>query len=291
MKDYQIKTFLTWASGKNANTCADKIAINKEKLRYAVADGVSASYMPSVWAEILSETFINEDATPELFNKLLEEGLLDNLSAKWRERTEDIEQQAEGKLAMRYERAKELYGNAASTLAGVSIHDNAVHYYVVGDSCIFLIDKSILTVLSEVKSVDSFTNRPDYIASDNHIDGTPIVGSEKIPDGWIVLMTDAVAKWFWKKQVQESEFVMELWNISTQDEFESLILKERDDETMDNDDVAIVMIKVENEESDSEIAQEALEELESQSTLDKLLGLLSWLCSFRLLKRLLGKTD
>ncbi len=289
MRDFQIKTFLTWASGKNANTCSDKIAINKEKQRYAVADGVSASYMPSIWAEILSETFANDDTTPELFNKLLEEGLLDNLSAKWKEQAEEIEQQAEGKLAMRYERTKELYVNAASTLAGISIYDNAVHYFVIGDSCIFLIDKSSLTVLSEIKSVDSFTNRPDYIASDNHIDGTPIVGSEKLPDGWIVLMTDAVAKWFWKKQEQNPEFVIELWNISTQDEFESLIQKERDDETMDNDDVAIVMIKVENGESDSEIDQEASEEHESQLAVDKPLDFLSWICSCRLLKRLFGK--
>lgn len=289
MKDYQIKTFLTYASGKNANTCADKIAINKEKLRFAVADGVSASYMPSVWAEILSETFTNEDTTPELFNKLLEEGLLDSLSARWREQTEEIEQQAEGKLAMRYERAKELYENAASTLAGISIYDNAVHYFVVGDSCIFLINNSTLTVLSEINSVNSFTNRPDYIASDNHIDGTPIVGSENIPDGWIVLMTDAVAKWFWKKQEQEPEFVIELWNISTQEEFESLIQKERDDETMDNDDVAIVMIKIENEENDIEIAQKALEEPDCQSIVEKPTVILSRLCIFRLVKRLFGK--
>jgi len=241
---FEVKQFVCSADGKSMTSCADKIAVNEDAKRFAVTDGVSASYMPEIWAEILATSFVSCSVQADKFLSELDDDLLSVMSNKWQTSVHDIEQQAEGIIAKRYERNRRLFGQAASTLAGISVYNDILHYYVIGDSCIFLVNEDGFSVYSDVKDEDSFSNTPNYISSSKFVKGEAIVGQAELSQGWLLLMTDALSEWFWHQQKKDSSTVKRLWNIKDQNEFKDFVNTERDRREMNNDDVALLMIKI-----------------------------------------------
>ena len=244
--EIQFKTFVTHAAGKSADEGEDRVAFNLEKKRFAIADGVSASYFPHLLAEIVTNTFVWNDITPEHYQNDLDEGGLQTIHEKWASLAEELEGEADDKVARRLARVKRKYGGAASTLAGIWVEDDVMHYYALGDSCIFVINNNGLITISSIKDKDSFDNYPDYLTSYGECVGTPISGSLELEAGWIVMATDALSEWFWHRQEEEPGTIQTLWNLHTQYDFEKLIMEERAIGRLKNDDVAMVMIKTDN---------------------------------------------
>lgn len=240
-----IKQFVSSAEGKPIELCADKVAVDNNTKRYAVADGVSASYMPEIWAGLLVDSFITSKIRADFFQEELEGGLLSELVEKWQVLVHEKEQEAEGIIARRYERNRRLFGQAASTLAGVSFENNIIYYYVLGDSCVFLVEDKELKVFSNVKDEESFNKTPFYIGSSKHMKGEAIVGHLNVSnDCWLLMMTDAMSEWFWHQQKKDSTTVQRLWSIKDQNDFETFIGKERESLLMDNDDVSLLIIHI-----------------------------------------------
>ena len=55
----KIKSFLDHKRGVDYWDGADRYAMDLEHGRFAVADGVSHSFLPNLWAGILCESFVN----------------------------------------------------------------------------------------------------------------------------------------------------------------------------------------------------------------------------------------
>lgn len=241
---FEHKTFAVPAEGKNVAEMEDKIALNDNVSRFAVADGVSASLFPNIWAEIISDAFVNTNCSPEDFKKVMSEGLYKDLCNKWELKANEIENNAQGVIARRYARARRWSAGAASTLVGISIDNGYLHYFVIGDSCLFCIGNDNMSVFSNVDEKEAFTNNPAFISTYDFMSGEPLAGALPISPGWIVLMTDRIAEWFWHWQDNDVNTISNLWKIDNQEEFISFIKKERDADNLKNDDVAILIIKV-----------------------------------------------
>jgi serine/threonine protein phosphatase PrpC len=246
--EIQIKTFVTCADGKEIGTEDDKIAYEVHDGRFAVADGVSASYLPDIWAEIVADAFVHSSVLPETFQETLENGLFQAIQERWNSSSSIIEGEADDITARRLARTKRLLGPPATTLSGVMLDNNTLHYYILGDSCVFIINDTGLIPLSNVKDKNSFNNFPDYISLEEVV-GTPLKGSTKLQCGWVILMTDGIAQWFWNQQEADTTTIERLWHLKNQTDFEQFVVTERQTHRLRNDDIAVILIKLTDQSS------------------------------------------
>ena len=241
-----VKTFVVPDSAKGSDGVEDKLAIDEKKKRFVIADGVSACCLPDIWAYIITNAFVNSDVLPEQFFEKLDEKSFDQMKKDYSCRSAEYESTLKGLEARRLSRVKKLFGNAASTIAGLYIEGNLAHFIVLGDSCIFFVNDDGMHVYSCVKDKYSFDNIPDCWSSSGDISGSPVTGSVRLKSGYIVMATDELAKWFWHYQDEDKSIVDNLWRNESLKDFENFITNERLSQRMKDDDVALVIIKMIN---------------------------------------------
>ena len=261
MKKFYIKSFITHCPGENFESCQDRICIAENKLRIAVADGVRSSFLPGLWAETISEFFVNDKTEISDFSK----SVIDNLNpliGTWERKIKELldtfdEEDRDDYIKLKSEQSS----LSASTLAGIEIQTDQVAYFSVGDSSLFFIDKennlSAITASDELE----FTSTTDSINTQNGIWGEAKSGTIMSDTQFIILMTDAISDWFNKMHQLDKTVIDTIWNLKDHDDFENFIQSIRypSDQTdirLKADDVSIVMIKVE----DVNIAAENLTE-------------------------------
>ena len=261
MKKFYIKSFITHCPGENFESCQDRICIAENKLRIAVADGVRSSFLPGLWAETISEFFVNDKTEISDFSK----SVIDNLNpliGTWERKIKELLDTFDEEDRDDYIKLKSEQGSlSASTLAGIEIQTDQVAYFSVGDSSLFFIDKennlSAITASDELE----FTSTTDSINTQNGIWGEAKSGTIMSDTQFIILMTDAISDWFNKMHQLDKTVIDTIWNLKDHDDFENFIQSIRypSDQTdirLKADDVSIVMIKVE----DVNIAAENLTE-------------------------------
>ena len=252
MKKFYIKSFITHCPGENFESCQDRICIAENKLRIAVADGVRSSFLPGLWAETISEFFVNDKTEISDFSK----SVIDNLNpliGTWERKIKELLDTFDEEDRDDYIKLKSEQGSlSASTLAGIEIQTDQVAYFSVGDSSLFFIDKennlSAITASDELE----FTSTTDSINTQNGIWGEAKSGTIMSDTQFIILMTDAISDWFNKMHQLDKTVIDTIWNLKDHDDFENFIQSIRypSDQTdirLKADDVSIVIIKVEDE--------------------------------------------
>jgi serine/threonine protein phosphatase PrpC len=246
-----IKSFFGHKRGIGYWEGADRIAMNLENGRFAIADGVSQSHLSNLWADILCQAYVNSIAPAN--NDWIMHYVAENIvydCQLWEKQSEDVVANATPDKAFLLQMTQEEYQYAGSTLAGITIEQQLLYYHVLGDSCIYIIDSQTGKPIrfSTVKEEEGFTASPDYLSSDGRMIGSPIYGQMPIESCFVILMTDAFSDWFETQYAKDARLMQLLWNLNNHSEFIQFVENARDcdDLKMKDDDVALLMLKIED---------------------------------------------
>ncbi len=243
INNIQVKAFVGHSRGIRYADGADRIGVDVQHGRFVVADGVSQSHLPNVWADILAHDFIKSEDKATLWGERLEQRLPD-LAAKWRAESDQRLARAKDKEKRLMDRTWRNFGRAASTVAGVSFNDDgSLEYYQLGDSCIFMID--VDGNLKPFARLEEFGNTPDYVDTAGALKGKVYAGTDyMLGAAFMVLMTDALSDWFVKAQQQDTATIHTLWQLENHNQFWEWVEASRDDGSLKDDDVAMVLVKM-----------------------------------------------
>lgn len=239
-----IKGFITHKDKENYSDCADRYAVNTENNRFAIADGVSKSFYPDLWATILVEKFVTLKNEEELS--------IEECQSKWLKDVTDRVTSPTAKFFTKNAFARQTPGLA--TLVTLRFAENKWYASALGDSFLFFVpqinsdfdDWIKLSSKSEPVVFDSF---PDYYSSRNKQHGETQKEEHEISEGTFYLMTDALSEWVFSQKEKAIQEISEKW--INQNEFERSIAELRSLNELNDDDSAILIIKV---ESDGETA-------------------------------------
>ena len=244
----QYSTFIMPHIGDRYSQCADRFAISKEFPCFAIADGVGASFFPEIWAEIISNDFINHCESFENNTVLVRE---QNLITKWndlvKEKISDLIDEEKFLIDMSRERCD----FAACTFVGLSIDAQKWYCKALGDSYLFVLDKEFHIINSVASQKGhTFDNFPEYFASAHgKNNGTIVSDSGDMSEvAYFVLLTDAISEWFIKVSADKRN---KLVSVKNRQSFQSLVEDERNCGEMKDDDTTAVIIKVVHDNSEN----------------------------------------
>lgn len=224
--------------------CADRYSVDIAHCRFAISDGVSKSFFPKIWSEILVQSWVEGlKDTRALISKSQEEWLqkvtelVNNPNTKWYTKN-----------------AFNLREPGLATFIGLEFYLKNDRWYwqadAIGDSFLFFLPqhkRSLENVgsfsFSTHSADEDFDNFPDYLSSrgDNHKGEVKKLSDARLCSGSFFLMTDALAEWF----ISDSSGAIEILNnINSQKEFENFVQSARRKGKLANDDTSFLAIKV-----------------------------------------------
>lgn len=242
-----IKGFIYHKEAEGFEDCFDRYAVNTSNHKFSVSDGVSKSFFPGVWADLIVRYFVNMPGKVDM----IDANLLRMIQKKWSEIVTDIVNRPNQKYYVRnfYVQGR----SAAATFVGLHFLEDQGRLtweaYALGDSFLFFVPQdnhsdnllsSDFIYLSSKRSFE-FDNFPDHFDSLNLSKKGKIKQiRHDLKPGTFLLMTDALSEWFLKEKDTAWKEIMR-WQ--DQFVFERRISKLRKHE-MQNDDAAILIINV-----------------------------------------------
>ncbi|MGB8172238.1 MAG: protein phosphatase 2C domain-containing protein, partial [Nitrososphaeraceae archaeon] len=149
--NYETNIFSVQKSGNKEEENEDAYAIGKNGNLIAISDGASDSFSSRIWAQLLSQEFI--DNPIDFNNKEVFLAWLESIQQKWLEKI-DWE-----KLPW-FSEEKAKVGDFASLLTlSISEERNRIISYAIGDSCLFIIRENKCLTFPIEKS-NEFNNYP-----------------------------------------------------------------------------------------------------------------------------------
>ncbi len=243
-----IKAFITHKASESDSDCQDSFAINEQNRSVAVADGISRSMFPKVWADMLTAAFVDD-----LSFSIVDRRQMDKLRLQWWEffeKTVAERQAANDPFLWKLENSYNDRESAGSTFIGIRLcPERKVYYQVLGDSCVIVVKNcgTIKQISSKLEDAE-FDNYPDYIDSNGELGmkGNVVSGYLDMMSGErILLVTDALSDLFneVRKDREESKKLLELIsNLNNREEFENLVTKLRKAGISDDDTTLIDIV-------------------------------------------------
>ena len=236
-----IKGFITCKRSEQYIDCADNYAINKSSHSFSVSDGVSKSFFPKVWSEILVTQFV-ESAD------LKETELIKVCQEEWKKRIDEIVSMPDTKWFTKSQYNRK--DPALATFVGLQFLEKEKMWSASarGDSFLFFVpkgykdyQKDLIRLSSKVEPI-VFDNFPDYLTSigESHKGRAKEKGGNLI-NGTFYLMTDALAEWFIKEE-ENAIGKIAVWK--SQSDFEKFIVQAIKENQLTNDDCAILCIEL-----------------------------------------------
>lgn len=237
----KVKGFITSKKSELYSDCADNYAINKEHNKFAISDGVSKSFFPKVWSDILVNKYVSQkDSENEEF--------INECQKEWQSMINTIVSQPETKWFTKSQYSRK--DPALATFVGLQFNELEQKWnaQAQGDSFLFFIQKDsnkIEVQLSSKVEPVVFDNFPDYFSSIgiSHR-GNKVIKEGTIIEGIFYLMTDALAEWFLSDTRNAIEV---LSRIKTQEQFTREIETERTSNRLNDDDSAVLIIELEDD--------------------------------------------
>jgi len=226
---------------EDAASPRDPVDVVADSFKCAVADGATETSFSGLWAQLLVAGYIDD----------LE---MADLQKKWKE-------SISGKQLSWYAEEKAQSG-AFATLIGLSVQDGkngnggTWESEAIGDSCLMHVRGSeVLSAFPLTKS-EEFNSSP-YLLSSNEQNNEKVadkfvtVGGEWLPGDNFYLLTDAIARWAFKRQEEYADAAVWLSSMSDKDALAAFAEVQRhvvDSEMrpmMRNDDVTLMRISLE----------------------------------------------
>ena len=245
----EVSAFKVSSSDKETiSKCQDSFSVNTQTATFAVADGVSQSLYPDIWAEILTKNYTDSPhdffVSDENNNKILTGILSDKYNEAFQKRYDSLLPQEQKNVNVK--RIKTPY--PAATFVGVKINDNITVEYI-GDSVLFRIDKtgihSVCSMQQDDNAKISFNNRPQYLTLDPKYQNG-IVKTKDIPltECTLLVMTDALAEWFDNLDNFAGTAIAKLNELSSHDQFSGFVSDLRKKRQLKDDDTTLLVIKI-----------------------------------------------
>lgn len=221
--------------------CQDYFGVNVKNKKIAISDGMSQSIFPFEWARILVEFYLATDKI-----KLTED--LQPLKVEWSKYVDNElkRQKKAGMSTWMLENFLTERKGAAATFCGVKFSGYEWYGQVLGDSCLIEINENNQIINIYTSQTGDFGNHPDYFDSINNGRGIPKSINGILKKGWkLLFVTDPFAELLYIKRKDniEIDFIAELLQISSQEDFECLVDKWRRYENMHNDDSTIIIVE------------------------------------------------
>ncbi|WP_053976575.1 hypothetical protein [Mangrovimonas xylaniphaga] len=245
-----IKGFISPKEAELFYDCADRYAINEKVHKFAISDGVSKSFFPKVWADVLVSNWVNNQWESD-------SDFISSCQEDWLNKVTKIAERSDTKWFTKNAFNRKEPGLA--TFVSLRFFKKKKEWFwkahALGDSYLFFVPSNLKNFESDVLKLSSksepieFDNFPDYLSSrstTNH-KGEHKPLSETLSEGIFFLMTDALAEWFINEK-ENAIHKIEVWQNQT--EFERFISKERLSKKLGNDDSAILAIKIEDDKKD-----------------------------------------
>lgn len=219
-----------------------ELEINSDTLvKFAVSDGATESSFSKEWSDLLVSAYKDK---PFEISRLAD--TLNAVSFSWQSMVTSIE------LPWYAEQKAET--GAFATFLGLTINreENIYNAIAIGDCTLFQIriDETIFTF--PVTTIEEFGNTPNLFASNQkyqtEIEETVTYYNGAIqPNDIIVIATDALAAWIFKKKDASEKPWNHLSNILNEgvEDFEIWLNNQRKANEIKNDDVTLIIIKFE----------------------------------------------
>lgn len=237
----RARGFIVPKACEQAVDCQDRFSINPATGSVAVCDGMSQSFFPKYWAEILASRYTSDrEWFPSHENSK-------ELAPLWLERVERrlARFRAAGIEPWRAEMMLNEGYSAGSTLVGVRIHENRWQCDVLGDSCLIVTDGNQIEEICSSMDAARFDNYPDFFDSDPKKTGKGEVKtfSGMLTGKTLFLVSDPLAGYLSsiRGTGKENISIRELLAVESADEFDILVGYWRKD-GMHNDDTAMVIL-------------------------------------------------
>lgn len=255
----------THKENESINDCQDYFQANHENNCFAIADGASQSFYPSIWAELLVNHFCQ---TPDI-NQNNWNDWLQPIQEKWFQEVEQRVIKAKNENRPIWVTSQNRFNfrePATSTFIGLQFIGDKVKGSIVGDSCLFIVEgdqssktyQLIQTYL--LKTSRDFNDSPGYFASykkDNNFtphDFKISLNQKKSSNNlYFILATDALSEYIFKCTENDGNNIFEtLLSISSPEIFEDFVASARNSDNikMKNDDVTLLILSIPNRSID-----------------------------------------
>jgi hypothetical protein len=244
-----IKGYITSKESELFYDCADRYAYDKSQNKFAISDGVSKSFFPKIWADVLVNKWVNSKEFDEA-------QFIIDCQNNWLEQVTEIVNKPDAKWFTKNAFNRKESGLA--TFVGLRFYKKKKVWFwkadALGDSFLFFVPKKIkdfskeCLVLSSKKEPIVFDNFPDYLSGlGNNHKGEKQIMESPLTSGTFYLMTDALAEWFLNEK-ENAISKISVWE--NQKDFERFVNEERHNEKLGNDDTAFLSIKIEEDKKD-----------------------------------------
>lgn len=240
-----VQQFLLPKSGSEVAECEDAIGINRDALRFSVADGATEAFDSRNWAQRLAERWV-EDEPPSLSAETFRAWVGPQgewLQANW-----------QGRTLSWYAEEKARAGSFAA-FVGVQFEltAGAARWQAValGDSCLIQVRSGTIAGALPLSDYRSFTATPVLVPSHTSMQAAlarVVVHQGSVEPGDIFfLLSDAAACWYLKLST-ERETVLKQFDFllatAQNNELAQLFEAERHARRIVDDDIAILRIAV-----------------------------------------------
>ena len=154
----RARGFIVPKACEQVTDCQDRFSINPATGSVAVCDGMSQSFFPKYWAEILAEQYTREKGwfpSPERVAALC---------PSWKQRVESrLDRFRAANIdPWRSEMMLREGCSAGSTLVGVRVDGSRWQCDVLGDSCLAVVEGNRIEEICSSMDTARFDNYPDY---------------------------------------------------------------------------------------------------------------------------------
>lgn len=246
-----VTGYIYHKEAESYSDCYDRYGLNKMANKFAISDGVTSSFFPGIWADLLISEFIDKK---EKIN-ISDAGYLNSIQRIWFEKVKQIAENSS-----KWVQRKNFNDRRAALATFVGLHffcENEIWSWeasALGDSFLFFVpatlnnfsfgeNESSVQYLSSKLNFE-FDNYPDYFSSYNSGKGEVQIKKGLLNSGSFLLMTDALSEWFINEK-EEAFKLITSWH--THSDFIKSIDKLRSENRLHNDDSAILIINILND--------------------------------------------